>query len=53
VIQENYFAIRIRGKAYVLDVQYEKAYETDVTERVLLGFRERGIAPPAILHRSL
>ncbi len=53
VIQENYFAVRIRGKAYVLDVQYEKAYETDVTERVLRGFRERGIAPPAILHRSL
>lgn len=52
VIQENYFAVRIRGKAYVLDVQYEKAYESDVTERVLQAFRERYIAPPAILHRS-
>ncbi len=49
----NYPAIRIRSKAYVLDVQFEKAYETDVTERVLAAFREHGILPPAILHRSL
>ncbi len=53
VIHENHFAVRLRAKAYVLDVVYEKAYETDVTERVLRGFRERGIAAPAILHRSL
>ena len=49
----NYPAIRLRAKAYVLDVKYEKAYETDVTERVLTAFRENGILPPAILHRSL
>jgi len=49
----NYPAIRIRAKAYVLDVQFEKAYETDVTERVLAAFREHEILPPAILHRSL
>lgn len=53
VIQENYFAVRVRGKAYVLDVQYEKAYESDVTERVLHGFREQAISPPAILHRNI
>jgi len=46
-------AIRLRAKAYVLDVQFEKAYETDVTERVHAAFCERQIAPPAILHRSL
>lgn len=53
VITDNYVAVRIRGKAYVLDVRYEKAYETDVTERVLEAFAERGIQPPAILHRTL
>jgi small-conductance mechanosensitive channel len=53
VIYENHFAVRLRGKVYVLDVTYEKALETDVTERVMRGFRERGIAAPAILHRSL
>lgn len=53
VIKEQYPAVRIRAKAYVLDVQYEKAYETDVTERVLEAFKEHGIMPPAVLHRSL
>ncbi|MDH5490579.1 MAG: mechanosensitive ion channel family protein [Myxococcales bacterium] len=52
VVYESYFALRLRAKAYVLDVRYEKAFETDVTERVLRGFRHYGIQPPAILeHR--
>jgi small-conductance mechanosensitive channel len=53
VIHENYFALRLRSKVYVLDVRYEKALESDVTERTLAGFRAAGIQPPAILHRSL
>jgi small-conductance mechanosensitive channel len=53
VIQENYFAIRLRAKIYVLDVRYEKALETDVTERVLAGFRNSDVKPPAILHRGI
>jgi small-conductance mechanosensitive channel len=53
VIHENHFAVRLRAKAYVLDVHYEKAFETDVTERVMRGFRNHGIAAPAILHRGL
>ncbi len=53
LMEGNYPAIRLRAKAYVLDVQFEKAYETDVTERVLAAFREHRILPPAILHRSL
>jgi len=53
VLQESHMAVRLRAKVYVLDVQYEKALETDVTERVLRGFRETSIHPPAILHRSL
>lgn len=53
VLEGQYFAVRLRAKAYVLDVQYEKAFETDVTERVLEAFRARGIGPPAVLHRSI
>ncbi|MFP5431195.1 MAG: mechanosensitive ion channel family protein [Gammaproteobacteria bacterium] len=53
VIQQEYVAIRLRAKAYVLDVKYEKAFETDVTLRVMAAFRAHGIMPPAILHRSL
>lgn len=53
VIRESYFAVRLRAKAYVLDVRYEKAFETDVTERALAAFRESSIEPPAVLHRSV
>ncbi len=52
VTQDGYFAVRLRAKAYVLDVKFEKAFESDVTERVLEGFRDSDIAPPAVLHRS-
>ncbi|HEX4418129.1 MAG TPA: hypothetical protein VH165_09545 [Kofleriaceae bacterium] len=37
----------------MLDVQYEKAFETDVTERVLEAFAQHGVLPPAVLHRSI
>ncbi len=53
VLETNYVAIRLRAKAYVLDVQYEKAFETDVTERVLEAFADHAILPPAVLHRAL
>jgi len=52
VTQDSYFAVRLRAKGYVLDVKYEKAFESDVTERVLEGFSKHGIQPPAVLHRS-
>jgi small-conductance mechanosensitive channel len=53
VMLDSHLAVRLRAKVYVLDVRYEKALETDVTERVLGGFRDAGIQPPAILHRSV
>ncbi len=52
VFQENLIAIRLRAKAYVLDVVYEKAFESDVTERVLAAFRKHGILPPALFRRE-
>lgn len=52
VLEGSYLALRIRLKAYVLDTQHEKAFETDVTLRVLEAFRLEGIRPPAVLHRT-
>ena len=52
-VQNDYLAILLRAKGYVLDVKFEKAFETDVTERVLAGFKSAEILPPAVLHRSL
>ena len=51
VIKSEYVALQIRGKAYVLDTQYEKAFETDVHKRVLRAFRKHDVKPPAMLHR--
>ncbi len=52
VIEDGYFALRLRAKAYVLDVHYEKDFETDVTERIHGAFRDHAIGPPALLHRG-
>ncbi len=52
VITENYLAVRLRVKAYVLDTRYEKAFETDVTMRVMDAFAEEGILAPAIVVRQ-
>lgn len=52
-IHESYFAVRLRARAHVLDVKYEQDYATDVTERALAAFRQHGVHPPALLHRSV
>jgi len=52
LITENYVAVRLRLKAYVLDTRYEKVFETDVNLRVMEAFASRGIGLPAILVRN-
>lgn len=52
VILQQYVAIRLKVKAYVLDTRFEKAFETDVNIRVLKAFRRHKIDSPAILHRE-
>ncbi|QDG54726.1 mechanosensitive ion channel [Persicimonas caeni] len=42
------FSTIIQCKAYVIDVRYEKAFETDVTARVKRAFREHGIEYPRV-----
>jgi len=53
VANEHYVALRLRLKAYVLDTQFEKAFETDVTLRVMDTFKAEGIEPPAVLSRAI
>lgn len=53
VINQDYVAFQLKGRPYVLDVKYEKAFETDVHIRVQKAFRAHGIRPPAVLHRQL
>lgn len=52
VIHEQYFALRLRTKVYVMDVRYEKQLESDVTERIVAGFAAAGIQRPAIIYRN-
>ncbi len=53
VILQDYVAFHLKARPYVLDVKYEKPFETDVHERVQKSFLKHGVAPPAILHRSI
>ena len=53
ILKEEFVAVHLRGKAYVLDTKYEKAFETDVSKSVLAAFRTHSIEPPAVLHRTL
>lgn len=52
VIKEDYVAFQIKSRPYVLDVKYEKEFETDVHITVQRLFQEHGILPPAVLHRN-
>lgn len=45
-IQDIAFCTTLRCKAYVIDARYEKAFVTDVTERVKCAFREHEIDYP-------
>lgn len=40
-------ALRVRAKAYVTDLRYEKAFASDVCERVLDAFHEAGVKRPS------
>jgi small-conductance mechanosensitive channel len=52
VVYENYFSVRLRLKLYVADIKYEKQLETDIHIRTMKAFAEKGIKPPAVLHRN-
>lgn len=52
VVHQGYFAIQLRAKVYVLDIQYEKVLETDITLRVIEGFRQAGVRPPSVIERQ-
>lgn len=47
-ISDNYLAIKLTCKAYVVDTAYEKLFETDITLRVMQEFKKNKIMPPII-----
>lgn len=51
LIKDDYVALEVRTKAYVLDTKYETVFVADVNRRALRAFRRHGIKPPAKLHR--
>ncbi|WP_432816129.1 mechanosensitive ion channel family protein [Vibrio intestinalis] len=51
-IADNYLAIQLTCKAYVVDTAYEKLFETDITLRVMKEFKQHGIKPPKIAVNS-
>lgn len=51
-ITDNYLAVQLTCKAYVVDTTYEKLFETDITLRVMNEFRQHGIKPPKITVHS-
>ena len=51
-ITDNYLAIQLTCKAYVVDTVYEKLFETDITLRVMKEFKKHGIHPPKIALHS-
>ncbi len=52
VMADNYLAIKLTCKAYVVDTTYEKLFETDITLRVMKEFKKHNINPPMIAVRS-
>lgn len=47
-ITDNYLAVQLTCKAYVVDTAYEKLFETDITLRVMKEFKKHDIKPPKI-----
>ncbi|WP_306763834.1 MULTISPECIES: mechanosensitive ion channel family protein [unclassified Vibrio] len=52
-ITDNYLAIQLTCKAYVVDTGYEKLFETDITLRVMKEFKKNAITPPRIAVNTL
>ncbi len=57
LISDNFmgerFVTTVRVKAYVFDARYEKAFASDVTERVKAAMREYKIRTPDMAYRDL
>jgi small-conductance mechanosensitive channel len=52
VLKDEYVAFEITARPYVLDVKYEKQFETDVHITVQKLFGRHGILPPAVIYRA-
>ena len=48
LVEDNLYYRTIRGKAYVTDLRKEYPFKSDVTERVLEAYDEKGIRSPKV-----
>lgn len=53
VITDNYLAIKLTCKVYVVDTKFEKMFVSDITLRVMKEFRSNQILPPTIAIQSV
>lgn len=53
VVVAEILAVKIRACAYVLDCRFEKAFETDIVERVLIEFKNNKISRPCKVLKSI
>ncbi|MEE6249222.1 MAG: mechanosensitive ion channel family protein, partial [Bdellovibrionota bacterium] len=49
----DYLALEFKVKAYVIDVKYEKAFQTDIFTQVETAFKEESVIRPYKAIRSL
>jgi len=49
----DYLALEFKVKAYVIDVKYEKAFQTDIVTQVETAFKEESVIRPYKAIRSL
>ncbi len=46
-------AIRLRAKAYIIELRYESAFASDVSQKILTAFQREKILPPALHYREI
>lgn len=51
-IHNRHYIIKLRVKAYVLDIRYEFLFKSDVTEMILSEFNTRGIVPHSFMNEN-
>ncbi|WP_428236133.1 mechanosensitive ion channel family protein [Gracilimonas sp.] len=52
-MHERRFVLKLKVKAYVLDIRYEFPFQSDVTELILTELKKRGIIRDETLHQEL
>jgi len=52
-MHERRFILKLKVKAYVLDIRYEFPFQSDVTELILTELKKQGIIKDELLHNEI